>query len=491
MPGLVILLVALLALSLVLLVSVRNRAVLLSEQNAANENEKKIVYDFLDRIGQNVTSGADVDQTIEMIVTFAQEATKADAAGLFTRDAAGVYRPRVIKGLFPPLHRSAAADKLLAKRKYIADKVMKETFMAGDGVLGVVAKTGQQLLITDASTDERIPDVENTGVEINDLIITPLTVRGEITGVLAVVNKVGGERFNAADASIAAAIADQAAVTYDLVKLYKVKAEQQRLEQELALARAFQAILIPTQTPDLEKVAITGFYRSALEVGGDYFDYIPIDDTHLGIAVADVSGKGIPGALVMSMVRATLRAEARLSLSPKQVLQRVNDQTAQDTRDSVFITMTYGVLDTETGIFRFCRAGHEPILCCSKDLRSVKSYLPEGIALGIVAGETFGVTQEMEIDLAQEQSVVLYTDGVIEAVNGAGEEYGERRFHEALASHSEQEPRKIIDEVIHDIEKFTSGLPQHDDITLFIVSWKPAVQGNGIDQLVHAAAGRG
>ncbi|MCC6546681.1 SpoIIE family protein phosphatase [Candidatus Sumerlaeota bacterium] len=488
MPALVILLAALLALSLVLLVSVRNRAVLLSDQNAANENEKKIVYDFLDRIGQNVTSGADVDQTIEMIVTFAQEATKADAAGLFTRDAAGVYRPRVIKGLFPPLYRSAAADKLLAKRKYIADKVMKETFMAGDGVLGAVAKTGKQLLVADAKTDDRIPDVENTGVEINDLIITPLTVRGEITGVLAVVNKTGGERFNAADASIAAAIADQAAVTYDLVKLYKVKAEQQRLEQELALARAFQEILIPNKTPDLEKVAITGFYRSALEVGGDYFDYIPIDERHLGIAVADVSGKGIPGALVMSMVRATLRAEARLSLSPKEVLQRVNDQTAQDTRDSVFITMTYGILDTETGVFRFCRAGHEPILCCSKDCKNVKAYLPEGIALGLVAGETFSLTKEMEINLAVEQSVVLYTDGVIEAVNANGEEYGEKRFHDALASHSGLEPRQIIDEVIGDIEKFTSGLPQHDDITLFIVSWKPTAENVREERLVHATA---
>ncbi|MEO8376734.1 MAG: GAF domain-containing SpoIIE family protein phosphatase [Candidatus Sumerlaeota bacterium] len=488
MVGLVILLAALLAFSLVLLVSVRNRAVILSEQNSANEKERKIVYDFLDRIGENVTSGADVDQTIEMIVTFAQEATKADAAGLFTRDVDGVYRPRVIKGLFPPLHKSAASDKLLAKRKYIADKVMKETFMAGDGVLGAVAKTGKQLLVTDAKTDDRIPDVENTGVEIRDLIVTPLTVRGEITGVLAVVNKVGGERFNPADASIAAAIADQAAVTYDLVKLYKVKAEQQRLEQELALARAFQAILIPSKTPDLDRVAITGFYRSALEVGGDYFDYIPIDDRHLGIAVADVSGKGIPGALVMSMVRATLRAEARLSLSPKVVLQRVNDQATHDTRDSVFITMTYGVLDTETGIFRFCRAGHEPILCCSKDRNSVRTFLPDGIALGIISGETFGITEEMEIDLASEQSVVLYTDGVIEAVNASGEEYGEKRFHEALASHSALEPKEIIDEVIGDIEKFTSGLPQHDDITLFIVSWKQAAENAGKKQLVHSAA---
>lgn len=476
-----------LAISLVLVASLRSRVLGLQESLEIHELEKKVVYDFLDRIGSNVTAGADTDQTIELIVTFAQEATKADAAGLFIRDTeTGVFRPRVIKGLFPPLHRSTS-DKLLAKRKFVADKVMKETFRSGEGIMGLVAETGKQLLVTDAKTDDRIPKVESTGVEINDLILTPLHVRGETVGVLAVVNKVGGDRFSVSDASLAGAIADQAAVTYDLVKLYKVKAERQRLEQELALARTFQAILIPQEMPDFERVKIASYYRSALEVGGDYFDCIPIDDRHVGIAVADVSGKGIPGALVMSMVRATLRAEARLSLSPKEVLARVNDQAAMDTKDNVFITMTYGILDTETGIFRFCRAGHEPIICCSKDAGSIKTYLPEGIALGILSGETFNVTQEMQIDLSREHSVILYTDGVVEAMNGNSEEYGEKRFHAALTSHASQSPRQIVEEVIQDIEKFTSGLPQHDDITLVIISWKSGAEVTG-KELVQAGA---
>lgn len=444
----------------------------IEESLRALETEKRIIYDFLDRIGTAVTRGADADQTMELIVTFAQEATKADAAGLFIRDEGSeVFRTRVVRGLFPPLHKTAS-DKVLAKRKFVADKVMKETFKSGEGILGIVAASGKVLLVTDAKTDGRIPATEFTGVEVNDLLLAPLHVRGETFGVLALVNKKEAGPFNDSDSSLVSAIADQAAVTYDLVKLYKVKAERQRLEQELALAKTFQSILLPRTTPQFENVAIAGFYRSALEVGGDYFDYIPIDDRHLGVAVGDVSGKGIPGALVMAAVRATLRAEARISLSPKEVLSRVNDQVARDTKENVFITMTYGILDVETGRFRFCRAGHEPVICCSMKQGTLRTFLPEGIALGIIEGEMFDITEEKEIDLSREESVILYTDGVVEAMNKNREEYGEKRFHDVLKQNSQSTPEGIIDQVVKNIDSFVSGLAQHDDITLVVMCWK-------------------
>ncbi len=454
-----LLIILLLAAGTILWRTMRNRVLALQYALVSLEQEKRANFDFLDRIGSNVTSGTDPNETMDLIVTFAQEATRSDAAGLFLVSAdRSKLKPKVVKGLFPPLQKTYS-DKLFSKRKYLTELVMKEEIPLGEGIVGRAAETGEPLLIQDALSDERVPKTEFTGVEVRDLILQPLTVRGEVLGVLALINKRERGPFNENDQRLVSSIAEQAAVTLHLVNLYKMMAEKQRIEQELSLAQTFQSMLLPRTTPDYPNIRIAGFYRPALEVGGDYFDYIEIDKRHLGIAIGDVSGKGIPGALVMATVRATLQAEARVSLSPRQVMQRVNDRVTRDTKENVFITMTYGILDTATGAFRFCRAGHEPVICCQNNCESVKTYSPEGIALGIVEGEMFNVT------------AVLYTDGVVEAMNEAREEYGEERFHEILRNHSNESPQEIIDEVIHDIEEFSRGRNQHDDITMVVLHW--------------------
>ena len=461
-----------LAVSAALLIPMRRRVLRLEEQAKAMRREKKTMYNFLDRIGSSITRGRDLESTIEIVVEFAKETVKSDAACLFVRDPeTPLFRARVVQGLFPPLHK-VGSDKLFAKRKYVAEMVKKAVVQEGDGIIGLVASRGEALLIPDASADPRLRKMKEAGIEVRDLILVPLTVRGEILGVLALVNKLGEERFNEEDKKTVMGIADQAAVTIDMVRLHKLQAEQQRLEHELELARTFQSLLLPHEIPQSEKVSIAEFYRPAREVGGDYYDFIPIDERHMGVVVGDVSGKGIPGALVMASVRATLRAEARISLSPKEVLQRVNVQAVHDTKESVFITMTYGILDTVTGKFRFCRAGHEPVICCNMQDETVKTYTPEGMALGIIEGEMFNVTEEKEIDLSEEQLIVLYTDGVIEAMNSESEEYGEKRFHKVLQGHGGAPLSQLVDRVVKDIEEFTRGLPQHDDITLVMLGWK-------------------
>ncbi len=471
--------VALLLLAVLLLVAVgfiiglRARVLALEDTVSGLETEKHTIYSFLDRLGDNITQGgAEQDPTMEMIVDFAMEATGAEAACLFVRERGGdALRARVVRGLFPPLKRGTI-DKVFAKRKYVEDLVKKITIEPGEGIIGEVAVEQKPVLIRDASSDERLKVVEESGIPVRDFLAVPLKVRSEYLGVLVLVNKEGDQPFNESDRVLCIAMSDQAAVTLDLVRLYKVKAEQQRLEHELELARTFQSLLLPRERPHVEGLLIGDFYRPAMEVGGDYFDYVEIDDEHLGIAVGDVSGKGIPGALVMASVRATLRAEARLSLSPKTVLQRVNDLVARDTKDNVFITMTYAVLNRRTGVFRYCRAGHEPLLCCHAHARELASYTPEGIALGLLEGDLFNITEEHEIDLNREETVVLYTDGVIEAMNAHQEEYGEERFHRILTDHVADDPQPLIEKIIADIEDFTRGLPQHDDMTLVVLGWR-------------------
>ena len=483
-------------LTLLLLVAIgaiaalRRKILSLESSLEAREKERRATYDFLDRLGTSLTGGGEATATMEIVVEFAQEAAHADAACLFVLghepNAAPILRARVVRGLFPPLHGAGNA-KLMARRKFVEELVLKTAIPVGEGPIGIVARRGQPMLIPNARAEESLREAVESGIEFRDLMVVPLVARGEVLGVLALANKTTGGAFNEEDMQLSVAIADQAAVTLDLVRLYRMMAERQRLEQELELARTFQALLLPRTTPSYPNVEFASFYRPALEVGGDYFDFIPIDDHRIGIVVGDVSGKGIPGALVMASVRACLRAEARISDSPKRVLQRVNDEAARDTKEGVFITMTYGILNVETGRFRFCRAGHEPILCCQMMGEAVVQYLPEGIALGLIEGEHFGITAEQEIDLSAERNIVLYTDGVVEAMNGGREEYGEARFHQVIRDQAGNPPARMVESVMANIEDFTRGLPQHDDITLVVIGWK-APRDPGASRVAAVAA---
>lgn len=467
-----VILFLLLVAGVVLIYLLRKKVILLENTLDSLEKERSTIYGFLDRLGSNITSGTDTANTMELIVDFAMEATKADAACLFVRDRdSNTLRARVVRGLFPPLQKTGS-EKVFAKRKYLADIVKKITLEVGEGFIGQIAERGEPTLIPNVHADPRLQKIEDSGVEVRDLIAVPLIVRGDNLGVLSLVNKTQDGPFDEMDKCMAVAIADQAAVTLDMVRLYKLKAEQQRLEHELELARTFQSLLLPRSRPVHPRVVFADFYRPAQEVGGDYYDYVEIDEEHVGIAIGDVSGKGIPGALVMASVRATLRAEARFSLSPKKVLRAVNEQVARDTKENVFITVTYGVLNVRTGMFRFCRAGHEPVICCNLAAGQLTTHSPEGIALGLIVGELFDVTEEAEVDLSREKNIFIYTDGVTEAMNGEREEYGEERLHRILWTHAADSPGGIIEKTVRDIEDFTRGLPQHDDITMVAVGWK-------------------
>jgi sigma-B regulation protein RsbU (phosphoserine phosphatase) len=308
-------------------------------------------------------------------------------------------------------------------------------------------------------------------VPVETLMACPLQARGELLGVIVLLNRrAEGETFSQSDLSLLTALADQAAIAVDLATLYRELAEKERLEQELGLARSLQQMLLPRSFPPIAGVQIAAYSEPALEVGGDYYDIFEVDEDHVGIAVADVSGKGIPGAMVMATVRSTLRAEARNDRSPRAVLERLNARLRADTSANVFVTMTYGVLQRSRLRLRFARAGHEPLIVCGADAsEQPRLYSPNGIALGLVDDVMFRVTEEGELQLHDQEVIVLYTDGVVEAMNKAHEEYGAERFLETLRGHASRSPEEIVEAVNADLRRFTRGIEQHDDITLVVL----------------------
>jgi sigma-B regulation protein RsbU (phosphoserine phosphatase) len=448
----------------------RRRIAALEALVAHHEKEGESVLLFLHRMGEMVTQQADLETTLEIITEFIIDETRASAGAIYLleeRDRAKWLRARVVRGLFPPLKPIPGTGYVLTKRKYLHDKVRAEQIPVGEGIVGHVAQTGEGLLIADAKQESRIPREAHELVPLETMMLMPLKIRDRLVGVFAVANKrIQGQAFTESDMSLLRTLADQAAVTVNIVQLYDELTEKQRIESELRIATDFQRLLLPSEMPQIDGFEIAAYCTPALEMGGDYYDFIRVDEDHLGLVIADVSGKGVPGALIMAMVRSALRAEAPGRLHPAEVLRVINQRVYEDTRENVFITMTYAILDLRSHVLRFARAGHEPVITCPAGNARPMLFTPEGIALGLVEGEMFDVIEEMTVDLRGTDLVVLYTDGVIEAMNERGEEYGQERFFGVLQGASGDGSGGLIQSLLSDIHDFTRGIPQHDDITI-------------------------
>jgi sigma-B regulation protein RsbU (phosphoserine phosphatase) len=171
----------------------------------------------------------------------------------------------------------------------------------------------------------------------------------------------------------------------------------------------------------------------------------------------------------MATARSTLRAEARGGDSPRLVLRRVNDRIIQDTKENVFLTMTYGILDFRRKTFRFSRAGHEPLLTIGPRQMEPRLHTPNGIAVGMVETSLFDMIEELEVQFADGETAVLYTDGATEAMDANDEEYGHQRLYRSICARTEESCEEMLDGVAQDIGDFSQGCPQHDDITLVAI----------------------
>jgi sigma-B regulation protein RsbU (phosphoserine phosphatase) len=215
--------------------------------------------------------------------------------------------------------------------------------------------------------------------------------------------------------------------------------------------------------------------QPALEVGGDFYDFFWLDNDRLGVVIADVAGKGIPAALIMSMVRSVVRAESPHSTSPRAVLERVNQTVFADTHEKVFITMIFGILDLSRRVLTFARAGHEPLVTFSRSDGGMRLLAPDGIAVGLVDSRLFSTLRDLDVPLRDGDMAVLYTDGIVEAADAQGREYGQERFLEMLRTHSEAPAEELLQTLVGDVRSFTHGGRQSDDITLVVLKFNNLV----------------
>lgn len=257
-------------------------------------------------------------------------------------------------------------------------------------------------------------------------------------------------------------------MTDDLKSAQANLIEKEKMEQELETARKIQAVLLPKENPTVPGMQIVSFYQSAREVGGDYFDFLWVGKKHLGLTVADVSGKGVPGSLGMVMTRSILRSQAQIT-EAGDTLSKTNALLFKDIKRGMFVTMFYALLNIDKKTLNCANAGHNPLLVAHAD-GTVERYNPAGIALGLDSGVRFdGKLQTADIALKSGDVFILYTDGVTEAMNPKEEEYTEERLAQVLAKNAKENARDISQNIIADLLAFANGAPQHDDITLLTV----------------------
>jgi sigma-B regulation protein RsbU (phosphoserine phosphatase) len=251
--------------------------------------------------------------------------------------------------------------------------------------------------------------------------------------------------------------------------------ERSMLEHELAIARDLQAHLLPRQLPEIPCWDVAAYYKASRDVGGDYYDFFPVDEQRWGIVVADVSGKGIPASLLMSETRVLMRTHAVGEKSPREVLSAVNRFLYQDIMRGMFVTLFYCVYEPETRILTMCSAGHNPLIYYCRAKASCYLINPPGIALGLDRGPIFDRTiREQRIKLQTGDRIVLYTDGAVEVFNRREEPYAQERLYRLVRERGEAPSSDLIRAIIADIDAHRDGAMQHDDITLVSIRIVPA-----------------
>jgi sigma-B regulation protein RsbU (phosphoserine phosphatase) len=265
-------------------------------------------------------------------------------------------------------------------------------------------------------------------------------------------------------------------MTGSIENLLQTAAEKKRMEEELRIARQIQMSLLPRGPLDFPGIGVTALCVPAREVGGDYYDFFPLGNNRLGVLIADVSGKGTSAALYMAELKGLVLSLSQIYQSPRQLLMEVNRIISENLDTRSFITMTYGVIDLGAGVMTFARAGHTPMIYLqgnAADGRGAQVLAPSGIVVGLRipgATEKFAeLLEEDSITLQRGDVLVLYTDGITEAMNGESDLFGEARLSRIVTEHGHLDAAELRERILREVEAFVGSADQHDDMTMILI----------------------
>jgi sigma-B regulation protein RsbU (phosphoserine phosphatase) len=408
--------------------------------NGEDQNQRIQELFLLQRVAQRINSILDLDVLLEDVVSdVAQTFGYSRSAVLLKDDEANELVIAAVRGWTINYHMKGERFKIGAY-----------------GMVGHVGETGETYYAPEVTVD---PHYQISEVSTRSELDIPLKVHGRLIGVFDFQHH-EPNGFSAGRIQLLEALAAHVATAIENARLFqRERQEKERMARELDEARRVQLALFPNRAPDLAGFEITGLCLPCQEVGGDWYDYIPLQDGRLALVLADVSGKGMAAALLMASTRSILRLFAERGLPPGEVLRQVNRVLVQDFPRAKFVTMIYAVIDPGKRSMVFANAGHlPPLYVDSTEPRFLE--IDAGLPLGI---QEVAFT-EYRLDMPAGSRLLLYSDGVSEAMNSSLEEYGALRLRDETAN-----PSASVQSILDDVHAFAGGYPASDDRTLVMI----------------------
>jgi phosphoserine phosphatase RsbU/P len=401
-------------------------------------------------ITKTISSSLDLDEVLTLVMETLDSLIHYDAAGIYLieHDATGknpyIFKSKIYRGY------------------EISFELVEPRLSMGEGFIGYVARTGESVICHDVSKDERYFHARKA---TRSEMVAPIVSNNEVIGVFDLESD-NPNAYNEDDLSLLQMLSSQVAIIIEKVKLHEQVVRKKRLEAQLEVARQVQLELLPDEDPQhLAGFDISAYIFPTDEVSGDYYDWVKIFDDQIGIIVADAVGKGIPAALLMAFLRASLRSGVQIGYAPHIAMSKVSNLLWDSVEDHQFITGIYGILDDTNKTFVFSNAGHNPpvLVKATGEYRFVEyGDLPLGMFRGMRYHQHF-------LRLDRGDILVIYTDGITEAASESGEEYGRERLARRISEGLNLPARELIEFIHQDVLNFAANRELNDDGTLFIV----------------------
>lgn len=453
----------------------RRHIKIIEEEKQLLKQEKQIVVEFMHNMVEAVAEGSDRAAMFQRIIHAAILSTGAMSACIFEKRDNGTLKGIAVEGLFPPQRKlpDGLSAKLATRTQFLETILKSESFEMGEGLIGQVAKSKRAQLIADATNDPRVVQHHDPALKVRSLIVAPVLCQDTLIAVLAVANPADNLAFTDTDFSLVESLAEQVGLAVHNSDAMQLQIEKSKLDLDLELASSIQNLLLPRQFPNSPKIEFAAQYTAAQKIGGDLYDVFAIDDNRIGVAIADVSGKGISASILMAICQTNLRHISRRKDSPAEVLSAINAQMQSAMRRDMFITIIYAIIDQAEQSITFARAGHElPLFYHRADDGSsqIETIHSEGMALGMVPPEMFDLMiKDQTVPFRKGDALILYTDGVTESVNAIGEEYSNERLIHALETHGDGSAQFILEQIMASVRHFSGQAGQADDLTLVAI----------------------
>ena len=411
-----------------------------------------IKYQLLRDISYSIRGTLDLDKILNSLLDLLANIIDYDAAGIFILSEDLDH---------PGYHQTKQKIASMVQRGFGNLPLESDAMlMEAKGIVGQTIKSGKNIVLNDVTKDERyIAGRKETKSEIT----APILRDGKTIGALNVESdKLAA--FDPADIDVLNFFAEASAISIEKALLHYQIIEKKKIEEQLNLAKDVQQSLLPSSDPEIPGYLFASICIPAYEIGGDYFDYIQIDENNLAIVIADVSGDGVPAALIMAAFRALLRSNAKMFANPTELMKLMNENVSEFMRKRDFISIFYGVLNFKVHTFTYSNCGHNPSLFLEGD--RIILLESTGPSLNLIKDAVFSFQQ---IKLEEGAKLLLYTDGVVEVFNKDRKQFGLEKLEKHFKENSFRNPEQIIKKIVSSTKEFSSSEYYHDDFTMIVI----------------------